>query len=189
MTKEQPKLIKFPSEFIWVTSIKEHKKIKKEILPKIKKDIKTLKNNVEWHCEIISSFGQHKEFLLDEFFLNQIVWNSMDEMLNNLDFWIKFPKKSYLEEIWYNHYEKNIHYQETHHHRPSDFSGIYFIELEGKNTTTFYHHHISQMLEQNKTLDKIKEGDVVIFPSSLMHSVRKSNCKKTSISFNINCQF
>jgi hypothetical protein len=110
-------------------------------------------------------------------------------MLNNLDFWIKFPKKSYLEEIWYNHYEKNIHYQETHHHRPSDFSGIYFIELEGKNTTTFYHHHISQMLEQNKTLDKIKEGDVVIFPSSLMHSVRKSNCKKTSISFNINCQF
>jgi len=180
----------FPSDFYWTTSVKNHDKIKNIILPQIEQDIKTLEKKPDWCCDAISSFCYRKDFLYNYLLLDDAIWKPIKEMFDNFpnNYWqIKLPKGASISKIWYNYYDgiKSTH-QEQHHHRPHNFSGIYFLELNSENTTTFYNYHPDVSFERRKVLDDVKEGDVVIFPSSLMHQVNYCYGKKISISFNVN---
>jgi len=183
----------FPSDFFWTTKIKNHQGIKNNFLHQIENDIKTLEKKPDWCCDVISSFCYKKNFLYDNFLVNSIVWEPIDMMLSSFpnNYWqIKVPINSSISNIWYNYYNGTTSsHQEQHHHRPHSFSGIYFLKLNGKNTTTFYNYHSDTTFERRKILDNVKEGDVVIFPSSLMHQVNFFSGEKISISFNVSSTY
>ena len=118
--------------------------------------------------------------------------------------------RPYIHEIWMNAYEK-AHFQEGHTHLPGFFSGIHYVcfDPEHHNGTTFVnpqanlYSYLTNMnsdcegttidMDLNRHLDEmndvdVEEGDVIIFPSTLEHMVKKnmSNKLRITVSFNIN---
>lgn len=181
-------IYKFPAHFIWKGRISKHEELKDHLKTKIKNSLDQVKSN-SWDCEVISSFHeQFNIFSRDE--INEIVFNSFDSMMEDIQsdgMEIHIPTRFNLQlpDVWYNYYDNAGHYQEVHDHRPSKFSGIYFLELEGINTTTFYNRHENLMFDCYKRADDVQEGDVILFPSTLLHYVNPVKGKKITISFNI----
>jgi ectoine hydroxylase-related dioxygenase (phytanoyl-CoA dioxygenase family) len=85
-------------------------------------------------------------------------------------------KKSTVSNLWFQQYQKKD-YHPWHNHAKSNYTGIYFVELPEKLGTEFL----------NITIDELNEGDLLIFPSSIMHRspVNTTDKRKTIISFNM----
>ena len=124
---------------------------------------------------------------------------------------MRFIGRPIIDEIWMNAYEK-AHYQEGHTHLPGFFSGIHYVcfDPEHHNGTTFInpqsniYSYLTNMMNSdcegttidmdvNRHLDEmndvdVEEGDVIIFPSTLEHMVKKNMSDKLriTVSFNIN---
>ena len=183
---------KFPSKFIFWTEIENHDLFKQKYLTKIKSECELNRESYivpNWDCEVYSSINHLNSFLYDEEFLNEIVWKPMDKMLQEAEF-SAYPKSSQVSHIWFNVYEKGF-FQETHVHtgENSSFSGIYIIELNEPNTTAFVVNDQIPYLSGKIRTNNIKEGSVIIFPSSLDHYVNPCKENRTTISFNISSEF
>jgi hypothetical protein len=90
-------------------------------------------------------------------------------------------------DIWLNKYSKND-YQESHVH-PSDFSFIIYYKID--KSYTVFNNPVKNLLEMrdskifNKEYKpKLKQGDLIIFPSYLEHWV-KPNSNNITIAGNI----
>lgn len=106
-----------------------------------------------------------------------------------------------VNDFWYNIYKKNF-YQEAHDHCDllNFLSGIYFH----KNATPpiFYNYQTSLLkamgfatvlqdswfntVRPSTYVPKIKDGDIIIFPSDLVHEVPRYNSDKLRITFSFN---
>ena len=129
--------------------------------------------------------------------INRLDWS---ENLNFNREWVKFIKpklekhfnecaeilnyeKCDIHGIWYQQYIKD----DTHtwHIHGENYTGVYYLELPQNSPKT----ELVDQLDINKkiTIDAI-EGDVVIFPSFIIHRSPKitNDLKKTIISFNLN---
>ena len=113
-----------------------------------------------------------------------------------------FAKKSIgLIDIWKNTYDKDG-FQEVHDHLDQDahISGCIFLEDQTEDTSKFYffnRHNVEltawkESVNHNGTLSnkwypKIKAGDIILFPSHVLHGVSPHNLSKprTTISFNL----
>ena len=121
---------------------------------------------------------------------------SIDLFLQNIG-----AKKSVkLVGIWKNTYNKDS-FQEIHDHvdDESHLSGCIFLEDQTKDTSKFYffnRHNVELALWreilnderlQNKWFPNIKAGDIILFPSYLLHGVSTHKLRKprTTISFNL----
>lgn len=107
-------------------------------------------------------------------------------------------------ETWLNYYEGPGHFQEEHDHLPGFYSGIHYIKFnpEIHSQTQFVNplHQLftfmngdEQFGEQDDCTKQFwapdaKEGEVIIFPSFLRHSVPVSNNPdvRITLAFNIN---
>jgi hypothetical protein len=90
-------------------------------------------------------------------------------------------KSPLIKKIWFQQYVKND-YHGWHTHG-DNYTGVYYLDFPKGSSST-------ELIEQgslNKIIIKAKEGDIVIFPSFVMHrSPRiKKDIQKTIISFNI----
>ena len=85
-----------------------------------------------------------------------------------------------LENIWYQRYQQSNHH--TWHIHSGHYTGVFYVEHpEGSPLT--------QLSFNDKVIDlKASEGDIIIFPSLVVHRSPKnqSNNPKTIISFNLN---
>jgi hypothetical protein len=84
--------------------------------------------------------------------------------------------------IWFQQYEQN-EYHSWHTHSRCSFSGIYYLELPSDSCATEF----IEPYDIYKTHSMyVAEGDVVIFPSFLIHSSPKnpSMFRKTIVAFN-----
>jgi hypothetical protein len=193
-------LFVFPVKFVYWNPVKNHKLIKSQYYPKIINELNREKNNFatqvnhNWECNCYSNFFKRDgEKIFDQYFFDQVIWSVFDEMLydlsnSNINF--SSPKKSSIIQIWYNYYEKGM-FQEVHNHvslhQLSHFSGIYLMHLQGKNTTIFTNDESIPTypnLNVFKT-DHISEGNLILFPSKLMHYVNPCLDNKLTVSFNI----
>ena len=79
---------------------------------------------------------------------------------------------------WFHIYQKNYGFG-WHTHGESNFSGIYYLQLKEDNKTEFIDMDLS-----------IEEGNLLIFPSFLLHRspMIKNKTKKIIISFNFSMQ-
>jgi predicted 2-oxoglutarate/Fe(II)-dependent dioxygenase YbiX len=85
--------------------------------------------------------------------------------------------------MWYQQYIQN----DTHtwHIHGENYTGVYYLELPKDSPKT----ELIDQLDLNKKISiEAIEGDVIIFPSFIIHRSPKitNNLKKTIISFNLN---
>jgi uncharacterized protein (TIGR02466 family) len=107
----------------------------------------------------------------------------------------------YISEMWYNAY-KNGQYQHKHKHSNGNnnfFSGVYYIQFDENehSPTRFYNPYFEidfDKIENHPFFvykPKIKENDLLIFPSDVGHDVshQYSSKLRITISFNVSCVF
>jgi hypothetical protein len=188
----------FPTKFIYWEKIKSHKKIKDKyhsiILEHKEKYGDYCKDLVKskWNCNCYSSFFMRNNDLHIKFeddFLTEVIWNVFDKMfydLNNSILKLPVPKSSYIVDMWYNYYTKGM-FQEIHNHESNEktihYSGIYLLDLHETNTTNFVDNTFSGFSEF-KT-NNMEEGNVIIFPSELLHYANPCLSDRITVSFNI----
>ena len=160
-----------------------------------------------WDGDVNSSI--HKDDSVDYDALLGPIKNLYQKISYNL-----LPHNCAIDNIWYNVYRKGYS-QEVHLHNswrgdsPALFSGTYFCKYEEGhspikfwNPSTLYLSELSSNLvdtsdsRENFYIDSYgketisyypKQGDLIMFPSFLMHSVpiQRIDSKRVTISFNI----
>ena len=85
-----------------------------------------------------------------------------------------------LIDCWINWYKKN-NFAAPHFHGPGHLSIVYFVDVEKSNAEFIFHKQSSWQLIKKKDKDnlftnfakivKVKNGDVLMFPTSTTHSV------------------
>lgn len=183
-------LYNFPHYFVYHNNVENHLKIKQSILPEIIQDFYDNKNQYtidNWNCEVFSTMKYDLPILSNNSVLEEMIWIHVDNALSNASL-TSYPKTSKITSIWYNVYEPGM-FQEPHTHVGSSFSGIYLLELDGKNNTTFFNPSNQKYFYTTYTPEDVYEGDILIFPSDLIHYVNPVKSKKISIAFNILINF
>lgn len=107
----------------------------------------------------------------------------------------------YISEMWYNAY-KNGQYQHNHKHSNGNnnfFSGVYYIKFDEKehSPTRFFNPYFDIDFDKAENhpffvyTPKIKENNLLIFPSDVGHNVSSQYSSKLriTISFNVSCLF
>ena len=196
------KLHTFYAPFVYTDKVDNHPEIKKEYYSKIlkySKEIKEIPNN--WRCICKSSFKNNNINLnlFNDF--SNIIWNSLDRMLCNVNLPL-YPDNSQLKEIWFNYYEKG-QFQEAHNHQGppivfnnflhyASFSGIYIFHSDKEEEgPTFYDISVDSntFLYSSKHTPKVEEGNIIWFPANLMHFVSPALKERITISFNIHSHY
>jgi predicted 2-oxoglutarate/Fe(II)-dependent dioxygenase YbiX len=185
----------FPCNYVYWENIKEHDKLKNDILPFVYKLQKESLKNPFKMCRMSTNFGHksNESKFLTEYQINELVWKPINNMINELknahNFHIK-PGKSILQYYWFNSYKEGD-FQEMHNHTsPSinyegqqfhpSFSIVYILNDDNnENKTTFvdfpygnvpFGYPSSQSFYTSGVKD-IKEGSVIIFSPFLQHCV------------------
>jgi uncharacterized protein (TIGR02466 family) len=199
----------FPPIYVFHYTVPNHQQIKAEVLPKILAEYeeKHLEESYRWHpgskSGVTTNYNTSSINLLTEEQHVDIIWNALDIMLSIFyadDSILRpckqMPTRSVINACWWNVYNKGD-YVELHNHAPAGVSGFYILDLpdEHENGTVFQAtnpyalSHKIDMWNDTHTTSHLKEGDVVLFPSSLRHYVNPSEGRKVSISFNIDLLF
>jgi hypothetical protein len=198
----------FPISY-YKDKIENNQKIKDEIVPIILENSKVLKENPPkgWLTNNImtSFYGEPKDneiFFGDNSYFQEILENNYSKCFDN--FFDDYYEIS-VDKMWYNCYV-NGEYQESHDHlgsffSPSTFSCVHFLsfdktrhkplcfydplsQIRGSTTIEFGSHNY-----KNPVFLDIEEGDLIMFPSFLQHSVYPSpptpDYPRITIAFNI----
>lgn len=184
----------FPSEFIFWSKNALHEKHKDALLPKIYANLEATKDKQKgiWLSEVNTEYFD-RDTPIQKYMdlITDAIYPALDAMFKEIPN-IRHPATSKVHNIWYNQYEPTGNSgQEVHTHPESDYSGVYFLELVEKNTTMFYSHlaSVGKTTNSLKETDFIEEGDILIFPSALMHYVLPPKKQRVTVAFNITCAF
>ena len=158
----------------------------KECFSKYTKDVKNAVNN---------SFSSNNKVLDDP-----ELKNIKKFVLENLNFYLKkviSPNSEnnelYLTESWIAKTKKGEHHH-THSHSNSILSGVLYLNTINKDGIVLYSPHRPRIdiSRDNNTRDYnnlniiVKNGDLILFPSTLMHSVKTNTSDKERISLAFN---
>lgn len=185
----------YPTEFIFWTPNNKHKEHKCLLWPEVKNSLSDTKDmqKEKWLCNVNTEFFC-KEINVAKYIplINDAIYPAMDTMFAELSNLCR-PVTSQVRKIWYNYYDpKEQNGQEVHTHPGSTYSGIYFLHLEEPNTTVFYSSVASTspgLVTPAKQTEFILEGDVLLFPSNLLHYVLPAKKHRITIAFNIDCAY
>lgn len=189
----------FPQNFVYWQKVKSHQKIKKKYLDLIFNDFESnkeeYKKKSDWNCNVISSYFDDENRNNKRIFDNHFIKNVIQEPIENCIQELKLMRPSTISilKLWYNVYDQND-YQEVHHHlgvQSVSYSGIYIMDLNGKNNTHFCQPGTTLESQFGSTFKGsiLEEGDVIIFPAQLLHYTTPSECNKVSVSFNVRCLY
>lgn len=102
---------------------------------------------------------------------------------------------AYITQSWLN-YSDPGEYHHKHNHSNSYLSGVFYINADEQHDKIFFHkENYSQikLYPKQKTVYNsdswwlpVKTGDIVVFPSNLLHSVERTTSEKTRISLAFN---
>ena len=121
-------------------------------------------------------------------------------ILENLNFYLRKvispiskDNELYLTESWITKTNKSEHHH-THSHANSVISGVLYLKTINKDSITLYSPHRPRIdiSRDNKTKDYnnlevlVRKGDLILFPSTLMHSVKTNvtDDERVSLAFN-----
>lgn len=183
----------FTTDFVFWEAVPQHQALKEQLLAKIESLLPTTENQHKgnWLCDVNTEyFAQENKHAKYIDLITQAVYPAVDHLFSELP--LKQPKSSVVSHIWYNRYKRGD-YQEVHRHLEYgvSLSGIYFLELQEENKTVFFSHTASgaSLFPAEKRLVEAKEGDIVLFPSHLLHYVLPCEQTRTTVAFNIKCEF
>lgn len=185
----------FLNDFVFWTPAVSHEAIKNDLLPKVQDRYALTKGSVEnrWLCKVNTEMF-HQDHYKYRKLIEEGVYPALDKLFTELPFQNK-PAASTVVDVWYNHYDIGFN-QELHTHIPyatnaqaPNLSGVYYLELDEPNNTVFYSYDavFAGFSQPAFRATDIKEGDIVLFPSKLMHYVLPATASRTTIAFNIQC--
>lgn len=159
-----------------------------------------------WRIPLNTSFPniqQDDDFIQFETLLSlkKDLKKCIDELFEKMN----VPLNYYFEDFWYNIYHKD-HGQEPHDHLPSElnnnvsyWSGIYYAKNASpttflrtdflSNALKFFNNKSNKLKNYcDNVFPEVKEGDLLLFPSHLIHAVpvKKDNHMRVTFAFNIN---
>ena len=168
---------KIPVNFFCLKKqLKEHKKIKKDLIKKINKtpsnqdmDSWTKIDKVDWFdCENFK-----REWVV---FVKPYLQELFVEFANEIN-----VTRCDIKKIWFQEYHKDG--KHSWHVHDSNYTGVYYLNHDNSvHNTNYYDQYNNEVKSFN-----VKEGDVVIFPSFLLHkaSPNTSSKKRLIVSFNL----
>lgn len=164
-----------------VEKFSAHNEFKNTLLQLIEKtNSETLFNYSNFYSDSISKLDWHLNKISDrdwvQFLLPELKC-TLDNIADNLGY-----QSFKINEIWFQQYLKN----DSHgwHIHGSNFTGVYYLELNQDSPIT---ELLDPFTQNTVVLPKITEGDILIFPSYVLHRapVIKTNQRKTIVSFNL----
>lgn len=187
----------FYNEFIFQTRATHHQRIKDALVPRIEAALPmTAGNQVgKWFCELNTEFfaanpdvGKYMDLITGE------VYPALDRMFAAMPT-LNQPRTSTVSHIWYNRYEAG-NTQEVHSHAKGtrtmpSVSGVYILELNEPNPLVFFSQAAAAnpLVAEAIRMEDATEGDIILFPSALPHYVLPCKARRTTIAFNIVCEF
>tara|TARA_R100001509_G_C4783541_1_gene187260 strand:+ start:100 stop:690 length:591 start_codon:yes stop_codon:yes gene_type:complete len=163
-------------------SLKTHKKIKETLLSLIK--------------EAKSDYEEAKDDYYGDV-IHRLDWNASSDNTREWDKFLRPHLEKYFKEcalklgyqdvriveLWFQQYNKNgKHGWHTH---AENYTGVYYVKFSNKDAKT---ELIDPFSQNKKIIINAKEGDIVIFPSYVIHRAteQKEDSEKIIVSFNIN---
>tara|TARA_Y100000401_G_scaffold85159_1_gene70433 strand:+ start:234 stop:812 length:579 start_codon:yes stop_codon:yes gene_type:complete len=167
-----------------------------KILSKIECD-EELTKKLKWNesCKV-------KVEVIDKQETAKVILNALEIFFNDLEY-ISFIENLFISSAWRNTYYKD-YYQELHDHYDvdgSDLSGVVFLNdyEEGASQFYFYNKYRSELstswlklfnttgFQYRNAAIRPKAGDVLLFPSYLLHGVtpHKLDNPRQTVSFNL----
>ena len=163
-----------------IDSFKEHKKYKNKLLNLFKKENFNINKIDNYYTDNISKLDWNKcEDFKREWIqlIKEDILKFFKKQTNELGY-----QEVKLHQIWFQQYKKNgTHGWHIHGH---NYTGVYYVDFGKEDAKT----ELINQFDQNKILTiEAKEGDIVIFPSFIIHRspIQKINKTKTIISFNL----
>lgn len=126
--------------------------------------------------------------------IKSFISTKVDEYINFV-YKPKYNIQSYITQSWIN-YTDHLQWHHRHHHENSFLSGVFYISaIKDVDKIKFYGNHYNQLSIFTETYDRlnsqswnigVQSRDLLIFPSSLSHTVEPSEKKgpRVSLSFN-----
>lgn len=196
----------FPTNFVSYAEVENHQEIKDALLPRILhysevyKDKPEYRWNMSTGSNMVTTYGTGADkditTIILQNYIRNIVWDPFKEVVDYAGV-TKFSDAG-VTNLWWNRYNPGD-YGELHSHSNGapgtpNYSGVYFLDLQEKNTLEFYSPFLSSSHPINSTLhymntDDVTEGMVCIFPATLSHQVKPVTKRRITISFNIACRF
>ena len=206
----------FPSDFIYWRQVKNHGYIKEKMMDHISK-IKD-RNNYNYdikngHTSFHNTDEEDNRFFAKDCFILPVVFDTIKEFVGLINQNEEFHHKLDFKDLkisgcWYSKYDKDgsfdLHmhdqgpYEKDGHIAYPIFSLIYILNDENsKNVTSFYSfgkntslHRDSEHVIHTGDIDDIKEGTVILFPSSLYHRVLETKIPgRVTIAYNVSALY
>jgi hypothetical protein len=185
----------FPTDFVYWEPVSNHDKIKTVLIDKILNSEENFINNKKTYLENAHTSYGNKKFTPPEF-LTDLVWNPVENLIQKL-ISLKMINEVDISELllgndWYTKYDDNgsmgLHAHDNKHliyfnnkSYNTFFSLIYILHDENERNSTRFKvplrsHPLSvgsqkEIIYDTNCNSEIKEGVVMVFPSSMFHEV------------------
>lgn len=168
-----------------ISNLKDHKKLKDTLVSLIK-DTKAdfLEDKNEYFGDLIHKLdwknSQDKSRKWVQF-IQPHLQKYFNECANKLGY-----QTVNINNLWFQQYNKNG--KHGWHIHGDNYTGVYYVKFSKKAART---ELIDPFSQGKKIIINAKEGDIVIFPSYVIHRAakQKDNSEKIIISFNFNFNF
>lgn len=187
----------FPSNFVFWKNIEKHDEIKKIFMEKINSNTEHFSRNDKGLYNASTSYDSSSFDILSDVhpdIINEILWKPIDEAIkeynSNPDRRDICLRNSTIGSAWHTKYEIDGNFNFHTHYGPGiiqdnkiympSFSLIYILQDENEHNSTVFTEptqmHISSHIELEskfftQDVPDIKEGTVIVFPSTLYHKV------------------
>jgi len=165
-----------------IQNLQEHKKIKKTLINLIKKtNADYLENKDHYYGDLIHrlDWNNSRNFSREWVkFLNPFLQKYFDKCAKKLGY-----QKVNTTNIWFQQYNKKG--KHGWHIHSENYTGVYYVQLSNTDGKT---ELIDPFSKNKKIVINAKEGDVVIFPSYIIHRATEqlNDSEKIIVSFNFN---
>lgn len=177
----------FFSPFVHWEYVPQHHQIKSFLLPKIQQHQQQYGTRGTGNAlTTFWSSAEDNASVLGKDLIDAIIWQQFDKMIDERQFSPTIIE-SRVKHLWFNSYSPGD-YAIAHYHTDADFCGIYLLDVPDDNTTIFHPHTSSTHYPFEYgpyTTEHIQEGNVLLWPSNLMHSAIPCKTDRTIIAFNI----
>ena len=166
-------------------------KLSEYYTPKILREGPTMPLPKGWQCRVYTTFNNYESTDVDYTLFKEILNSYLNEFLSKVisyETYMNFPDNDRAKP-WYNMYLKGS-WQERHNHLPgTTFSAVYYLKFDSeKHIPTCFHNDnkIHPFLASSTPYQygsapywyakeiffpKVTQGDLIIFPSPLDHTV------------------
>lgn len=166
--------------FVCIEKFKNHNQYKKIILSEIEKSDSSIQSDF-YRKDSIKKCDWDQSDNFDRLYIKLII-EDLHKCISNCGQNFNFTELV-INKIWFQQYFKDdVH--NWHIHGDCQFTGVYYVELPYNAPKTQILDPISKKIIELE----VDEGDIIFFPSFIIHTAPKilENTRKTIISFNFN---